>query len=222
MYYLLDCLYCNLHRKIIFFFLPAWKIQHLNWLKKWDSQMCAVCKMSGSSYQLFLLPFSTKIISCRLWAFACSAYILKIVWLHLVRKECFKKGQSAAVQTMSEDMELDWGAPPRCVGKPRAQPGAGAPLAQIILEWWYFLGIYMALCLVFPIPLLKEHKHFLSVWKIILFTGHLTPHLFVDVCPVPRCSDAVQLRRPFRDQHQIVLFLLAHLLCFFALTYFWW
>lgn len=72
----------------------------------------------------------------------------------------------------------------------------------------------MALCVVFHIPLLREHKYFSSV------TGHLTPHLFVDVCPVPQCSDAVQLSRPFRDQHQIVLLLLAHFLCFFPLTYF--
>ena len=45
MYHLLDCLYCNLHRKI---FLPAWKIQHLNRLTKWDQQMCAACKMHVS------------------------------------------------------------------------------------------------------------------------------------------------------------------------------
>lgn len=35
----------------------------------------------------------------------------------------------------------------------------------------------MALCLVFCITLLREHKHFSSV------TGKLTPHFCVDVCP---------------------------------------
>lgn len=107
-----------------------------------------------------------------------------------------------------------------CVGKPRAHPWVQEHLclAQIILERWYFLGIYLALCLVFCIPLLREHKHFSSV------TGKLTPRFFVDVCPWcmpgPRCSDAVQLNRPFKGKHQIVLFLLAHFLRFFALSYF--
>lgn len=35
----------------------------------------------------------------------------------------------------------------------------------------------MALCLVFYIPLLREHKHCSSV------PGKLAPHFFVDVCP---------------------------------------
>lgn len=76
----------------------------------------------------------------------------------------------------------------------------------------------MVLCLVFCIPLLREHKHFSSV------TGNLTPHFFVDVCPGACLGlgavTLLQLSQPFKDKHQIVLFLLARFLCSFALAYF--
>lgn len=130
-------------------------------------------------------------------------------------RNAFKKPIHLVYRTIFQDTELDWGTPPTCVGRPRAH--LGAPLSSTdhfgVMD---FLGIYMALCLVFYIPLLREHKHFSSL------AGNLTPHLFVDVCPGACLGlGAVTLSRPFKDKHQILLFLLAHFLCSFALSYFW-
>lgn len=223
-YYLLDCLYCNLHRKIFFFFFfflhgksstsTAWKN---------EIHRCVLCVRGVCPAISFSSSASAPESLAAGFGLLLALNISKrSVWVHLVREECSKTKQSPGVQTMSEDKELDWGTPPTRVGKPTAHPWAQwhLCLAQVILEWWSLLGIYTVLCFVFCIPLLREHKHFSSV------TGNLTPHFFVDVCPGACLGlgavTLLQLSQPFKDKHQIVLFLLAHFLCCFALAYFWW
>lgn len=223
LYYLLDCLYCNLHRKIFwaFFCLHGKSSTSTAW--KNEIHRCVLCVRGVCPAISFSYSASApKLLAAGFGLLLALNMSRRSVWVHLVREECSKKNQSPGVQTMSQDKELDWGAPPTCVGKPAADPWAPwhLCLAQVVLEWWYFLGIYMVLCLVFYIPLLREQKHFSSV------AGNLTPRLFVDVCPGACLSlgavTLLRLSRPFKGKHQIVLLLLAHFFCCFALAYFWW
>lgn len=154
-YYLLDCLYCNLHRKIFFFCLHGKSSTSTGW--KNEIHRCVLCvRWVGPAISFSYSLSPPKLLAADFGLLLALHMPKRSVWLHLVRKECFKKTQSAGVQTMSEDMELDWGTPPRCVGKPRAHPRARAPLSStdyfgvMVFPWNLYGSVFS-----FPYPTAK-------------------------------------------------------------------
>lgn len=87
MYRLLHWLYCNIHRKG---FLPAWKIQHLHRLTKWDKQMCAAWTMHVSGYELFLLGLP-ELLAVGFVLLLAVNISKRSVGVHFVRREHIKK-----------------------------------------------------------------------------------------------------------------------------------